>query len=299
MKKKEEQISEGKQWIDVTDPSIMEMQELSSRFGLNEHIVRDCMQPEHLPKYEYVDDVNFLILRFYAHTPEKRIATIQDLTNKVAIFYNEDFVITIHKADTPFLEIIRKRYVASKKCASITDVVTKIAWSALETFDDPANRLSEQIDFYENQIMLRNSGVDQTETLYLIKREASIAQKVVMLMLEPINHIHIKPGGEAALQDVKDQHLKMHTLYHQVVEDVNNLLNLSLSFSAQKTNEVVKVLTLFSGFFMPLTFIVGIYGMNFEFMPELKQRWGYPAALLAMGAIAVIIYYWFKKKKWL
>jgi magnesium transporter len=72
-----------------------------------------------------------------------------------------------------------------------------------------------------------------------------------------------------------------------------------MSFAAQKTNDVMKVLTIFSVFFMPLTFIVGIYGMNFEFMPELKQKWGYPIVLIVMAIVTGVIYQWFRKKKWL
>ena len=83
----------------------------------------------------------------------------------------------------------------------------------------------------------------------------------------------------------------------KVFENVNNLLNLSMSFASQRTNEVMKVLTLFSAFFLPLTFLVGIYGMNFEFMPELGKKWGYPAVLLLMVLITLVIYFWFKKKK--
>lgn len=66
-----------------------------------------------------------------------------------------------------------------------------------------------------------------------------------------------------------------------------------------KTNDVMKVLTIFSVFFMPLTFIVGIYGMNFQYMPELQQRWGYPASLILMAAVSALIYGWFKRKDWL
>ena len=91
----------------------------------------------------------------------------------------------------------------------------------------------------------------------------------------------------------------MQTLYTQVLEDVNNLLNLSMSFAAQKTNEVMKVLTIFSVFFMPLTFIAGIYGMNFHYMPELSKKWGYPGSLGLMVIVAIVIYQWFKRKKWL
>ena len=120
-----------------------------------------------------------------------------------------------------------------------------------------------------------------------------------MMMLEPINHIFVRSGEEAELQDVRDQHLKIQTLYIQVLEDVNNLTGMYMSHQAQRTNEVVKVLTMFSVFFMPLTFIVGIYGMNFDFMPELRQKWGYPGVMFLMAMLTVIIYFYFKRKKWL
>ena len=299
MPKKEQLICEGIQWIDIIEPSVAEMEELSKEFNLNQNIVRDCMQPEHLPKYEFVDDVHFLILRFFAHTFDKRIVTIQDLTNKIAIFYADHFLITIHNSDAKFLDVLRHKFVATGKCNSTTQLLAQIAWQSLETYDEPANRLSEQIDFYENQVMLKNSGVEHTETLYMVKREASIGLKTLTLMLEPINHIYIKEGEESALQDVRDQHLKMQTLYGQVLEDVNNLLNLSMSFAAQRTNDVMKVLTIFSVFFLPITFIAGVYGMNFQFMPELAQKWGYPASLALMAVVTFIIYQWFKRKKWL
>jgi magnesium transporter len=285
--------------MDINDPTMQEMTQIGEQYGLNQYIIRDCLEPDHLPKYDIIDEVNFLILRFFSHSFDKRIATIQDLTNKIAIFYNPDFLITIHKTEVPVLETIRKKYVSPGKCSSTAEVVIKIIWSCLDTFVDPAQRLSEQIDFHEKNIMIRKTNIDQLEALYYIKRQASISHKIIMLMQEPINHIHSVPRDDAALQDVHDQHLKVKTLYNQVFDDVNNLMNLYMSFSAQKTNEVMKVLTIFSVFFMPLTFIVGIYGMNFQFMPELKMKWGYPGALVLMILITVTVYFWFKKKKWL
>lgn len=286
-------------WLDIKNPSHKEMEELSVEYKLNELTVIDCMQPEHLPKYEFVDGVHFLILRFYSHTPDRRVASIQETTNKIAIFYSDDFLITIHKLDTPFLDLIKSKTDLKTTITHTTGLVAQIVWYSLETYDNPADRLSEKIDFYERQIMLRHSGNDHIEALYTLKREASLGLKVLTLMQEPINHIYIKKGEEAALQDVRDQHLKMLILYGRVLDDAHNLLNLSMSFSTQKTNEVMKVLTVFSVFFMPLTFIAGIYGMNFKFMPELDTKWGYPVVLLLMGFITVIILIWFKRKKWL
>jgi magnesium transporter len=299
MSRKDQPICEGINWISINDPSTAEMEELSKEFGLNQHVVRDCMEPEHLPKYEFVDDVHFLILRLYARDPGKRNATIQELTNKIAIFYTDRFLITIYKSDIPFIKVIREKYVSPGRCSNPVDVVARVIWNALESYEEPANRLAEKTDFFENQIIQLRTDKDQLEALFLIKREASLSQKVLLLMREPINHVHPQNDNQSALQDVLDQHLKMLTLYNQVLENVNNLMNIYMSFTAQKTNDVVKVLTIFSIFFMPLTFIVGIYGMNFEFMPELSKKWGYPAVLVLMIFVTAVIFFWVKRKRWL
>ncbi|MEO8861698.1 MAG: CorA family divalent cation transporter [Ginsengibacter sp.] len=286
-------------WTDIFNPTKEEMEEISKEFHLDEHIVRDCLQPEHLPKYELVEDVHFLILRFYAPEADKPIPTIQELTNKIAIFYNEKFIITIHKEQIPFLDDIHKKYIEIKKCSSITELVVKLIWYALETFDDPAESLSDKVDSYESEIMMQKTNADQVQALYLIKHEASVAHKVLLLMAEPINHQVPLKAERPVVQDMHDQYLKMLTLFNQLLDDVNNLMNLSMSFSARRTNEVMRVLTVFSVFFMPLTFIVGIYGMNFKFMPELDKKWGYPAVMIFMALVTVVIYFWFKKKRWL
>lgn len=296
---KERVLTGDVKWIDVCDPTVTEMEQLAKTYCLNQHTVRDCLMPEHLPKYEYDDDndVHFLILRFYTPASGKQVSSIQELTNKIAIFNTGQVLITIHKSEAPFLLKIARQ--EEKKSISDTALLVRITWEALETFDDPANRLSEQLDFHESQVMLKKANHDVTKSLFYLKRQALLSQKVLMLMQEPINHIRVGEGEESILQDMRDQHLKMQTLYGQILEEVNNLLTISMSFSAQRTNEVVRVLTLFSVFFMPLTFIVGIYGMNFDFMPELRQRWGYPAVLVLMAGVTYIIYRWFRRKKWL
>lgn len=299
MVKKELDLCEGVKWIDLIDPTKTELNELGKLYRLNPNTLKDCMEPEQLPKYKYEDNIHFLILRFYAHNFNSTMVTIQEVTNKLAIFLSDDFIITIHKAPVSFLDVLRQKYVTNGGCTSASELLTRIVYNSLETFDNPVNRLSEQIDFHENQVILKKSYTDPMEVLYFIKRQASISHKILVLMQEPINHLFVKTGEEAALQDVKDQYLKIQTLYTQALEDVNNITNLHLAFSAQRTNEVMKILTIFSVFFMPVTFIVGVYGMNFQFMPELSQKWGYPAVFIVMAIVTVIIYFYFKRKKWL
>jgi magnesium transporter len=85
----------------------------------------------------------------------------------------------------------------------------------------------------------------------------------------------------------------------ELLDDATSLANLEMALAARKVNEIIRMLTLFSVFFMPLTFIVGIYGMNFKFMPELESQLGYPAVLLFMLVVTATIFFWFRKKNWL
>jgi magnesium transporter len=91
----------------------------------------------------------------------------------------------------------------------------------------------------------------------------------------------------------------LQVFYEQLTEDALNLVSMYMSISANKSNEVMKVLTIFSAYFLPLTFIVGVYGMNFEFMPELEWTFGYPLVIGLMVLVFILIYSWFRRKKWL
>ena len=108
-------------------------------------------------------------------------------------------------------------------------------------------------------------------------------------------------SGRAAvlLRDVQENVESYHFYADELLGDTNTVLNIQLSLATHRTNEVMRVLTVFSVFFLPLTFIAGIYGMKFQFMPELRARWGYPAILVAMGALTIIIYLWFRHRGWL
>jgi magnesium transporter len=88
-------------------------------------------------------------------------------------------------------------------------------------------------------------------------------------------------------------------MFDVLSDNINHLLNVYFSAASQRTNEIIRVLTIFSVFFLPLTFIVGVYGMNFDFMPELRWRLGYPGVLLLMAAVTIVIFLWFKRRKWL
>lgn len=285
-------------WIDLCEPTLEELEMVATEYGLHAYTVRDCLEAGHLPKFEVIEDYNFIILRTHSPKTDQNPHTIQDLTSKVAVFFSDHVLITIHRKAQPFLRAIKDKYCESHKLKT-QELVVKILWHALYSFEAPGFLLSQETDRYEERIFLNRNIPDLQQKLYYIKRKASVSKKVLMLTTEVINQIHHGHGNNPYIQDVRDLHLKLLTIYDQIQDDINNLLNIYISLSTQKTNEVMKVLTVFSVFFMPLTFIVGVYGMNFEYMPELSYRMGYPAIMVLMFVMSLLIFSWFKRKKWL
>lgn len=287
------------EWIDIFKPTPEELKNISVQYNLHHYTLRDCLEPDHLPKYEDLGDTHFIITRVLVDADASTPHTIQEISSKVAIFYNDVIIISVHRLPQKFLDEIKLKYVDTGKCKTTRELVTKIIWYVLHSYDKPAIQLTNEVDTYEAKVFLKNLTPQMLEDLYYIKRRAAICNKLLMLTGEVINTIRTNENDHVALQDVRDLHTKLITIYDQAHEDVTNLLNIYLSLSSQKTNEVMKVLTIFSVFFLPLTFIVGIYGMNFDFMPELREKWGYPGIMLFMVMITIFIYWWFKRKKWI
>src|SRR3546814_7630519 len=119
----------------------------------------------------------------------------------------------------------------------------------------------------------------------------------MLLSYEIIDNIDSTGESDVYTRDLRDLYIRTQTLFDNLSENTAQLLSVYFPIASQRTNEIMRVLTVFSVFFMPLTFIAGIYGMNFKFMPELTWLYGYPAVLLVMVGISTGIYFWFKRKE--
>lgn len=286
-------------WIDLLDPTQEEVQTVSTQYHLNSYTLLDSLDPDHLPKYEEHNDTHFLIIRLL-HDEKQKTPSVQSLSSKIAIFYNDTFIITVHRSNQPIIQDVMDNFVKNGKLKSTTGIAIHIVGNALRTFDVPAIDLSNEIDFYESKLFLKkNIPADMIEGIYYLKNRSGLYKKLLLLSNEVVTSIRVEGDQRPALRDVRDLHTKLVLLYDQVQDDANNLLNIYLSLSARKTNDVMKLLTIFTAFFMPLTFIVGIYGMNFKYMPELQSPLGYPVTLIVMVLVCAIIFFWFKRKKWL
>ena len=289
----------GFNWIDVSYPTVAELQELSAEFGFNQYTLADCLEPDHLPKAEDLGAFKFLITRkILDEVLGHKLHTVQQLSTKVAIFFNDDFIITVHRLPQVFITELQASFEQKLVYKNPAQLAAKILLQVLQSYNKPALQLAAELDKYETAVFLRRTQANILSELYYLKRKINIIIKLLILTEDITHALNAYKAHNLALQDAKDLHTKLLTLFNQLHDDVGNLQQIYISISAQKTNEVMKVLTVFSVFFLPLTFIVGIYGMNFKFMPELESVWGYPVVLASMVAITVLIYWWFRRKKW-
>ena len=279
------------QWVDLENPKLTELKEIIQPYGLNPHLLDDLLQVGHLPKLEKVGEFNFMIIRAFSANTNDKLTTIPELSNKIGFFFTNEVLLTVHQKPFNFLEEITGPYEDPEA------LILKITEKMLATYQAPADWLSEEMDRFESDVFLGRRKRFSVESLYFAKAKARACKKVLQLTQTLLQHLTVQPSNEVQLQDLKESVSSLILQFEDFLDEANSLLNIYLSSNSQKTNEVMKLLTVFSAFFLPLTFLVGVYGMNFKFMPELNWEYGYYLTWGAMLSISVVIFIWFKVRK--
>jgi magnesium transporter len=282
---------ESFKWIDIENPIMEDLEKISKEHGLNYYLIKDSLEKGHLPKYEKTYKVDFYIFRAYTSDIKLHIDEVGEMSNKIAFFLFENKLITIHRAHFNFLRIHEEKHI------KLNELFLRIVKMMLETFQKPTMELSQQISEIERTIFLRDHRKVLIEELYYIKSQSRILKKVLHITQSVIDHASPSLSTSSQYQDIKDELLNLITYNDESVENSTQLMATYLSISDQKNNEVVRLLTIFSAFFLPLTFIVGLYGMNFEIMPEIKWKFGYLYAVILMVIVVIVIYLWFRRKR--
>jgi magnesium transporter len=291
--------SNGTEWIDVSTPDAAEFTRIGRELGLNPHHLADCLDPEHLPKHEIVDDAHFIITRILLPEAELGTRTIQQMSKKIIFYYNDKFLLTIHRQPQEIIEVCRKTWGEQQRCESPAELALHLIHGVLLSYNATIVKLFSEIELIEDRIFMKHLSKNLIEELYDLKRKTSNTHKLLLMTNEVIQSFKSTGNKLPIYQDVRDLFAKLNVLYGTANEDCGHLMEIYLSLASHKTNEVMRVLTIFSAFFLPLTFIVGVYGMNFEFMPELHHRLGYPIVWIAMFGIILLIFLWFRRKRWM
>jgi len=289
-------------WIDVVAPDRDELVAIATEFGFHAMSVEDCLDPWHLPKHERIGDTTFVILRVFDRDSRSDASNVQELTRKIAIFYKTGLVITIHRADLREVRNLREEFETSgapEGCTETT-VIGALMNRVLDAFEIPLDRADDEVDEFEGALLSRVKRSPDLEAIHRLKRRVNILKRVLWQTIGVVQRM-VPPQERqgAVFHDVKENAESYYYYADQLVEELNNLLGIHVALSSHRTNEVMRVLTVFSAFFLPLTFIVGVYGMNFDWMPELRHRLGYPAVLGLMALVCIVIAVWFRRRGWL
>jgi magnesium transporter len=294
---------QGVTWIDVTAPTLEELHEVAQAHHLHATTVEDCLDPEHLPKYERIDDALFIILRVWGERPDRSGTAVQDVTRKIALFTRGDLLLTIHRADLPALVAVEREWTGrcgTGEKATVPALLAAIAIASLGTYDVPLERAEETLQAFEQALFEPKVKSPDLLAIHLLKRRVNLIRRLLWLMMGVVTKVGAGQERSTPLyQDVRDSAESYLFYADQLLDETQGLLGTYLAVASHRTNEVMRVLTVFSAFFLPLTFIVGVYGMNFEHMPELGKKWGYPAVLLGMALVSLVIMLWFRRRGWL
>ena len=286
-----EKAFESFTWIDIEKANKKELEVIASKYNLNYFLIKDALDIGHLPKYEQLHQHDFFIFRAYTSNVKLNIDEIGEMSNKIAFFIFDDKLITIHRAHFPFLNL------EEEKDIKISEFFLKIVGCMIDSFKTPTLEISDKITEIEKTIFLKDYRAVLIEELYYIKTQSRILKKIISITEATILKSQDKYKVSYIYQDIQDTLLNLLTVNEESVDNSTHLMNTYLSLSDQKNNEVVRLLTIFSVFFLPLTFIAGIYGMNFKFMPELNWKLGYAFALSLMAIVVIVIYLWFRRKR--
>ena len=289
------------QWIDIIAPDRPTLHSLAKELGIPSSIAEDCLDPRSLPKYERHGAVTFTILRAHVDPVPESAASSYELTQPLMIFTGPGYVVTIHRWDHSALARLRREYEVSGPTLEQPSfaVLESVIQETMHTYQAPLDRLAADLERVEDSLLGPRLTERALEAVFVRKRRASALAWMLLRIREVLLRIHSPSERTAPLvQALREDADALHFRARELVEYTDNLMNLQIGIASHRTNEVMRVLTVMSVVFMPLTFIVGLYGMNFD-APEFHWRHGYLMVWVILVALFVGVVRWFHARGWL
>ncbi len=290
-------------WINVDGLHETEtMKALGDCFGLHPLVLEDILNTDQRPKMEDYGSYLYLVFKMLYYEAESRTV----LQEQISLVLGERFVISFQEREGDVFEPVRDRIRTGKGLVrkmgadylvyTLLDVVVDNYFSVLE-------KLGENIEVLADRVLSAPEPTTLSE-VQRSKREMLFLHRWVWPLREAVSALTkrdsslVKEPTAIYLRDVYDHTLQIMDAVDLYREMLSETLDLYVSTVSNKLNQVMTVLTIIATIFIPLTFIAGVYGMNFKFMPELDWRWGYPFIWLVMIAIGVFMLVAFRRKKW-
>jgi len=291
-------------WINIDgihDTSIIEG--VGARFGIHPLVLEDIASSGNRPKFEDYDDYLFIIVKMMSYDDVK-----EDIdSEQVSLIVGKNYVISFQEHPGDVFDPVRDR-IRQKKGRIVKMGPDYLAYALLDTIIDNyysiLEKLGDRVESIEEEL-LENPTREMLNAIHRTKRDMIYLRKSIWPLREAVSGLErsesklISKQTRVFLRDVYDHTIQAIDTIESLRDIVSGLLDIYMSSVSNRMNEVMKVLTIIATIFIPLTFIAGIYGMNFEFMPELRLQWAYPAVWGVMGLVALVMLIFFRKKDWL
>ena len=291
-------------WLNIDgvhQPEIIE--QVGKSFCLHPLVAEDIASTAQRPKMEDFDEYIFVVLRMLRFDGKEN----ETKTEQVSIIFGSDFVISFQEKEGDVFDAIRER-IRSNKGRIRKLGADYLAYSLIDAIVDNyfmvLEKLGEAIEDIEDRL-ITNPTSETLQTIHDLKREMIFLRKSVWPLREVISRMErsesplINKSTFVYLRDVYDHTIQVMDAVETFRDMLSGMLDIYLSSVSNRMNEVMKVLTVIATIFIPLTFVAGIYGMNFKYMPELDQTWSYPAILILMLVVALLMVVYFRRKKWI
>lgn len=296
--------SETITWVTIEGlTNIDVIEELGEKFDIHNLVLEDILNTHQRPKFEEYDDHLYIVLKcLFLKNDEFTVSYEQ-----ISILLLKNFVLVFKEQTDDFFQPLQQRIINSKGRFRVlgSDYLT---YAILDAIIDQnfilIDSLNESINELEENLLVSAPSQDMLIKIQKLKREVigmrrhiSPVRELMAAMLRTESEL-ITEKTVIYLRDVSDHVLRVIESVEVCRDILTGLLDIYLSNVSNKMNEVMKVLTVFATIFIPLTFIAGIYGMNFENMPELRWKWSYPVLMFGFVTIPIVLLVYFKKKKW-
>lgn len=290
-------------WIDVDEMrQTALLEQLAKRYGLHPLVVEDILSPSQRPKIDDYGNYLYIVLRMFYRDPRQDEIHFE----QVSIVLGEGFVLSFQEGERDVFDPIRQRIrmnggrirktKADYLAYSLIDAIVDSYFAILETISDKVDELEEEL--------VSNPKPEKLEQMHSLKRDMITLRSSVWPLREVIGRLQrgesplIHDPTRIYLRDVYDHTVQVIETIETYRDILSGMLDIYLSSVSNRLNEVMKVLTVISTVFMPLTFITGFYGMNFRYMPLWEWHSGYLILFIIMLAIAGVMVLYFRSRKW-
>jgi magnesium transporter len=291
----------GVAWIGLYRPTEEEFESVAEEFGLHPLAVEDAVNAHQRPKLERYGNTLFVVLRPARYLEESETVEF----GEIHVFVGEDFVVTVRHGEASALDEVRRRLEGDPELLrrGPTSVLYAIMDRVVDDYVPVVAGLENDIQEIETEVFGGNPGVSRRT--YKLSREVIEFQRAtgplagILRSLLEDERFEVDPEVRRYLRDVQDHVVRVIEKAEGFRELLNSILSVNLTLVGIRQNDEVKKISAWAAILFAPTLVAGIYGMNFEYMPELKWPFGYPFALALMVLVSLTLYLVFKRRGWL